>query len=296
MKTKLILLALGLILSQSPVWAGQQVNETRSADPDAHIEIEIISGSIKVNGWDRNEIVITGTIGNDVESLEVSGSGNHISIDLETPGSWGKGRKEIDVDLEISMPSGARFEAETVSAGIPVSGLTGTAQLASVSGPIDLSGSMTRAGIETVSGQIQVKGGGSRIDAESVSGPITLEGVSETVEVSTVSGPIDVSANSVDRADFESVAGSIRFRGSLNEGAHLSAEIHSGNVILELPGDTSASFEVETFSGSIDNDFGPAAERADRYTPGQWLKFSTGDGDSKISVESFSGSVELKKM
>ena len=40
----------------------------------------------------------------------------------------------------------------------------------------------------------------------------------------------------------------------------LHAEVHSGNVTLVLPADTSATWEVETFSGNVTNEFGPGPE------------------------------------
>lgn len=289
-------ITLSLLLAQAPTWAAQPIDESRPIDPDARVEIDVISGSIRVTGWDRNEIVIRGTVGDDVEALEVSGSGDRISIDLDIPESWGSRHKDIDADLEISVPAGIRLEVETISASIDGSELTGTAKLETVSGSVGLSGALERAAIETVSGSIQVDGGQTRIETESVSGSIILKGVAESIEAATVSGTIEVTADAVDQARFESVAGRIEFRGSLKAGARLDAEIHSGNIVLVLPADTSARFEVETFSGSIENDFGPKAERSDRFSPGKWLKFTTGDGDAQINVESFSGTVNLKKM
>jgi len=65
-------------------------------------------------------------------------------------------------------------------------------------------------------------------------------------------------------------------------------------VVLTLPDSTSASFEISTFSGNIHSDFGGSVERTSRYTPGKRSEFSTGDG-GRVSVETFSGNVELKK-
>ncbi len=296
MKALTKMVVLSLFLGQATIWAAQQVDETRSANPNAQVEIDVISGSIRITGWDRDEIAIQGTVGDDVEELEISGNNERISIDLDIPENWGNRRKEIDVDLEISAPRGIRLEVETVSASIEATNLSGTAELASVSGAITVSGPLDRASVETVSGGIEIDGEQTRVETESVSGSIRLTGASESVEASTVSGQIKITAESVDRARFESVAGRIEFRGSLNEGGRLDAEVHSGGVLLELPADTAARFEIETFSGSIDNEFGPAAERSDRYSPGKWLKFMTGDGSAEINVESFSGTVKLKKL
>ena len=77
--------------------------------------------------------------------------------------------------------------------------------------------------------------------------------------------------------------------------ARLHAEAHSGNVTLLLPADTSATWEVETFSGNVTNEFGPEAERSSEHGPGKWLKFTTGSGEARITVDSFSGNVRFRK-
>ena len=293
---KKIALAL-LIIALIPglAWSSQQVDETRDADPDARIDVEIISGNIEVRGWDRNQVQVTGTIGDDVKALEVSGSGSSISIDLDVPDSWGRRRREIDARLEISIPNGARLSVETVSADITVTEINGTVELGSVSGTVKVSGSPSRAEVETVSGDIEVKGDQTAITAESVSGDVELTGVAETVEASSVSGNIDVSATEIERATFESVSGDLEFSGGLTANARLHSEAHSGNVTLTLPADTSATWEVETFSGNVGNAFGPGPQKSSEHGPGKWLKFTTGSGEARITVESFSGNVRLEK-
>lgn len=286
---------LTFVLITSMAWASQDVNETRDADADARIDIEIVSGSIKINGWDRNQVQVTGTIGDDVEALEVSGSGSSISIDLDVPDSWGRRHREIDARLEISVPAGARLSVETVSAGIRVTEVSGAVELGSVSGSVELSGSPSRADVETVSGDVRVDGEQTAIAAESVSGNIELTGVAETVEAASVSGNIEVSATQIKRATFESVSGDLEFSGGLTGNARLHAEVHSGNVTLLLPADTSATWEFETFSGTVSNEFGPGAKRASEHGPGKWLKFTTGAGDARITVDSFSGNVKFHK-
>ncbi|MEJ2084607.1 MAG: DUF4097 family beta strand repeat-containing protein [Acidobacteriota bacterium] len=296
MKTLPRLFALALLLAPGAVWARQQIDETRPARSDARLEIDIVSGSLRITGWDRNEISIQGSIGDDVEALEIDGSDERITIDLDIPDGWGNRRKDIDVDLEISAPYGTRLEVETISASIDARGFTSSVELATVSGAISVSGALKSAQLETVSGAIEVEGEQTRVEAESVSGSIDLRGISQSVDAATVSGRIEVSATSISRARFESVSGRIEFQGSLDSGARLDAEVHSGGVVLDLPADISARFEIETFSGSIDNEFGPPAERSDRYSPGKWLKFTTGDGDAEINVESISGTIHLRKL
>ena len=292
---KISLVLMTIALATNVAWASQRVDETRDADPDARIDVEIISGSITVTGWDKNQVQVTGTIGDDVKALEVSGSGRSISIELDVPDSWGRRHRDIDAQLEISVPVGARLSVETVSADIGVTRMGGEVELGSVSGTVRLAGSPSRADVETVSGNIRVDGDQTAITAESVSGDVELTGVAETVEAASVSGDIEVSATQIERANFESVSGDLEFSGGLTASARLHAEAHSGNVTLSLPADTSATWEVETFSGNVSNDFGPGPDRTSEHGPGKWLKFTTGSGDARITVDSFSGNVKFEK-
>ena len=52
---------------------------------------------------------------------------------------------------------------------------------------------------------------------------------------------------------------------------------------------------ISTFSGNIDSAFGGTVERTSRYAPGKRSEFSTGGGGARVSIESFSGNVELLK-
>ena len=130
--------------------------------------------------------------------------------------------------------------------------------------------------------------------AVSVEGGIELHGVQGDVSASTVSGNIEVIGSKFDEVDCSTVSGEIHFEGTPSKTCSIDIECHSGVITLVLPEDVSAEFDVETFSGSIVNDFGPEARRTSEYAPGKELSFSTGSGNARISVSSFSGSVRLK--
>lgn len=286
---------LACAVSTPALWASREVDATLDAAPNATIEIETTSGSIEVRGWDNNQVVVTGRIGDDVESFTAEGGGNRIVIEVEVEqrGRWGG--RDIDAHLEIKVPRGARLEIETVSASIEVEEFDGRIEAESVSGGIELSGAPATADLESVSGGIRVRGKNTRTLAETVSGSIRLDGVSDRVEASTVSGRIEVDAGQIERGDLESVSGTVELECSLARGARLDVSSHSGNVTLTLPADVSASFEAETFSGRIDNDFGAQAERASKWTPSKTLEFTTGDGDAEVTLETFSGNLRIQK-
>jgi DUF4097 and DUF4098 domain-containing protein YvlB len=277
-----------------PAQASRPVNQTRPAASDVQVSVENIAGSVTVEGWGRDEVSVTGTLGDDVEELSISGDRDHLEIVVETP-DHGRHFQHTSADLRIRMPSPGRLEVETVSAFISVSAVTGPIELESVSGDQDVEGSARELDLETVSGNLTVSGDSKRVDAESVSGNVELQGVHGEVEASSVSGNVKVEGGPLQRGAFESVSGSVEFVGSLARSGRLEANSHSGEVTVFLPADISASFRATTFSGRIDSDFGPRPRRTSRYTPGEELEFSTGEGEARITLESFSGGVRIRK-
>ena len=287
-----------LIAATGGVWADRPVDESRPAAPDVRVEIENVVGSVRVIGWTEDRVRVTGAIGDDVEGLEIEGDRNAISIEVEIPHHHGRrhwGDRDYSSDLEIWVPTGSRLAVETVSAPIDVSGIDGSLELESVSGSIVAEGRPQEAELSTVSGAIRFTGAETAVSAESVSGSIRLEGVADRVEVSTVSGLIEVISDTFERGQLETVSGKIDFEGDLTPNGRLEIEAHSANITVALPASVSASFDLETFSGSIENDFGPEAERTGRYSPGKRLKFSTGGGQARVTIDTFSGNVWLKK-
>jgi DUF4097 and DUF4098 domain-containing protein YvlB len=115
------------------------------------------------------------------------------------------------------------------------------------------------------------------------------------VSASTISGSIEVGGRDLERVELGSVSGGIELEGSLVPRARVRARSHSGSATLRLPEGTSARFEAKTFSGSIDKEFGPDGRRDSQFGPGRRLDFEAGDGDSRVSVDTFSGSVRIDR-
>jgi DUF4097 and DUF4098 domain-containing protein YvlB len=294
MKSISIALLLTLIVCATPALAGRSINEHRPAGPDGMVVIENMSGSVVVKGWDKKEVAVTGTLAEDAERLDVTGTDGRIEIEVVFPkGGWN--RRDNDSDLEITVPYKSRVHVKGVNATITSSGVDGSLDLQTVNGSITISGNPTKIDAQTVNGTVRVESSASDVKTESVSGDVVLMGVQGDVSASTVSGDIELSGGEFDDVECSTVSGEIRFEGAVDKTGSLDFECHSGSVVLVLPADISAYFELETFSGEIDNEFGPKAHRTSEYTPGKELDFSVGDGDARISVSSFSGSIVLKK-
>lgn len=280
-----------------PARAERTIDQTHAASPDGLVEIENIAGSVEVTGWDRAEVSVKGTVGDDVEKVEIDGSGSrtHIAVRLREEGGHHGSHDDGSAELHIRVPVASRLDVETVSADIHVDGVGGRLGLRAVSGDVGIAGSPQEVEAKTVSGSVSYTAASPRVDARSVSGKVTIGGKAQELEARTVSGPLQVAAGGVERVTLDSVSGTVGFRGDLAASGELSAKSHSGNVEVALPADFSGDFEMETFSGSIDSAFGPSPRSSRAHGPGQELSFTTGSGGGRVRLQSFSGSIEVTK-
>jgi len=290
MKKNVLSVICVICLASVFAWADKPVNEIRAAAPDGTVEVSNIAGLIDVEGWDRAEVELTGTLADSIEKVEFEVIGDHTTIEVKYPKN---SKKSAFANLKVMVPSGSAIGVEAVSADITVSWVLGELELESVSGDVEVFG--TPAGIEaaSVSGDVIVEMAADDVELASVSGDVLVREVRGELEAESVSGDISVESGLLAGGSFETVSGNISLEVALDRG-DIDVESMSGTLTLSVPHSTIADFEIETFTGSIDNRLtGDQATRTSRHTPGSELEFSTGSGGPEVSISSFSGSVTI---
>lgn len=280
----------GLALCMPCAGATTSVDQTRPANNDAKIEVSNISGAITITAWERAEMHVTGSLGDGVEELRIEGDPSRWQVEVVLPEH---AHNVGDSHIELHVPRGAGLDVSGVSANINASGVNGSLELETVSGNIDAQGAPREIRVSTASGDIVLAVESPQVTAQNISGDIELSRASGFASVETVSGDLTISGATLNHLEASSVSGDINFAGGLAADGSYSFECHSGDIALRLPAGTAASFEVSTFSGRIQNDLGPEAQRTSRYAPGSELDFKTGSGGASVHAETFSGDVML---
>jgi DUF4097 and DUF4098 domain-containing protein YvlB len=284
-------LAAAVGLAPRPAAAQQKVEARRSASADALVEIENPAGSIRVIGWDRGEVMVSGDLGAGASGLDFTGSGSRIRVGVDTE----RNPHGVISSLEVHVPVKSRLQIESFAGSISVEGVSGTVSAETVNGSINVTGQAREISAESVNGSVQVSGASTHTKAESVNGSVIVRGASGDLDASTVNGQLQISGGSFERAHLETVSGSLSFDGALTSGATLEAETVSGSVTITLPGSVGADFSISTFSGSVENAFGQPATRLNEHTPEKELEFSTGGGGASVSIHTLSGGISLRK-
>jgi len=277
--------------------AAAEIDRTVALGAGGAVEIEVGVGAVRVVGWDRAEVGITGTVGFDPGMLEIRGSGDRVRV--EAPLVEGR---NSGADLVIRVPELGSLGIEGISCDVETDGVrVGEIRVEVVHGEVAIDATARRVDIESVSGSVRTSGAIEEVRAETAAGRITLGGVRSAVVAETVGGPIDVTADApLRRADLSTANGRIRFTGGLTADGRLRAESMNGGVDLTLDRDIRADVEIETYNGRIDVDWDGVELAGDRedlrgHGHGREASFSLGGGGgARIEVDTFNGRCNIR--
>jgi DUF4097 and DUF4098 domain-containing protein YvlB len=273
-----------------------RIDTTVKLDRGGSVDLSLISGRIRVTGWDRSDVKVSASIDNG--RLRFDATSSRVSLSVDDSDNEGRRRNRHDnvgdARYEVSVPRGTRLILDAVSGDVTTSGSQGEIEANSVSGDVDVSNGVRDVTAESVSGSVHAAQINGDLTAQSVSGDVRVETVAGAVEGSTVSGNIRLIGVQSKDVRSETVSGNIIYTGSIDAGGRYSFESHSGTVRLNIPRGTGATFNVETFSGDITADFpvtvGPGSNRGRRNGR---MEFTIGDGRARVTAQTFSGSIVI---
>ncbi len=289
-------LSLPLLLLAGGAFAQTPIDQTRPLDARGRIDIENVKGRIEVRAWDRDEVKITGTLGEGVEKLAIEGDRQHLMVQVRYPksGGWG-GDKSGPTELVLTVPRRADLEIESVSANVHVTGVAPSMlSIDSVSGDVAVAAAPAKASLATVSGDLTATLNSADVDVQSVSGDMILRGrLSGDIDAESVSGNVEIAVNGerIRGLKANTVSGDVAIQTALAPKGEIRLETVSGDLLLRLPKDVSAQVRGESFSGDLK---APGVTVEKRRGPGSSFSTRYGDGSGEISMQTFSGSAEIR--
>ncbi|HMI48021.1 MAG TPA: DUF4097 family beta strand repeat-containing protein [Gemmatimonadaceae bacterium] len=273
-----------------------QIDTTVRLDRGGAVDLSLISGKIRVTGWDRADVKITASI--ESGRLRFSSNSSRVSLTVDDSDDEGRrGRRHNnnngDAQYDVSVPRGSRLILEAVSGDVTAKGSQGEIEASSVSGDVDVTDGERAVSAESVSGNVHAAQVNGSLRAETVSGDLRIENVKGDLEASSVSGNIRmVGAQSKD-VRTETVSGDIIYNGTIEPAGRYSFESHSGTLRLNIPRNAGAQFSVETFSGDLQTDFPVTIPGRTAIRREGRVEFTIGDGRAKVTAQTFSGSIVI---
>ena len=267
-----------------------RIDTTFAFSKDGVLDLTTFSGDIIVTGWTRQEAR--------VRALTERGTRWRFTSTRMTIEAEGYRGRSGDAQYEITVPEGVRVILRSMNGSLAVRGVKGDAELHTNNGDVEVTDGVGRVEMVTLSGDatgLRIRGA---VDATSLNGTVSLTDVQgASIAAESTSG--DVELTNVVSPDIEasSVSGEVDFVGPLDPKGRYAFTSHSGSVTMTIPPTTSARFTIETFNGEVDSDFPytlqPNPRGSGRH--GQRLEFNVGAGEARVTAESFSGGIVIRR-
>ena len=300
-----LLVVLSIVSGATAVGAQKVAGPTKTARvpierraaiaPDASIRFGGAISSLRIIGWDRDSLVIIGSMPEGWRfdggvGSPIGGLGRGAKFFFDAPGDG----YPTGATLEVRVPTRSRVWAKSGSADIDVSGVTGGLDLNIVGGSVTVSSSPRELNIESMDGTVRIMAGAAWLRVKTATGDIDVRGGSEDAGLSTVSGTVRVGDGRYERGKFETVTGDVVYRGDVGYKGSLDMTTHSGRIELRLPPRPDLELDAATVTGTIENAVTSSRPIAGREGRGMELGFSSGAGNTRVVVRSFKGNVALK--
>lgn len=298
--------------------AQQSVNESMDVEPGSYIDIEHLNGKAQIIGWNKDEVSVSGELGENTEKFIFRQRGNDVIIKVEVErtrrGGWNWGKGDGGDDLVIYVPIQSRVSYTSVNANVELSEIEGDVsidvvngqvdvretegelRLESVNGDIDFGNVVGEVVAETVNGSIRGdQAGDYELKLESVNGSIDIKSTAPEVIVETVNGDIELTLSSLKEADLNTVNGSVEASMFLDKSGDVRASSVGGTIELDFQDDVSARFNIEAHAGGrIINKLTDDKMQKAKYGPRRWLSFTHEGGDARVEVSTVSGRVVVE--
>lgn len=286
-------LLFALLMSAAPLGAQvtPQVAITRGwpLDRDGMVKIFNPSGSIRVIGWDRDSVAVSGSI---IKGASFYGGGSRRGVKL---GLEGMG-PTVGGDLVVRLPAGAVVSVRGAATDITVEGLTGMVDAGCVTGLLRVLGDPRELLAEAMDGTVDILGSPRFLRAKTASGALRWLGASEEASLGSVSGSIEATQGPVGRIRIETISGDVTLDASLRPDADVVIESHSGSIDLRVAGGVPARLSVDAARV-----VGGPAGSASKGSPGKRPAPTTlelngataGASAAAITVRSFKGELRI---
>jgi hypothetical protein len=288
-----------LFLAAAATFAGtagaqQKVDLRRAVTRDVYVRLNGAFSSLKVTGWDKDSLVMTGTLPKSSRFEPAMGSAGGAPVQGVKFYIEGSATETVAGSLELFVPVNATVWAKSGSAAIDVNGITGGLDLNIVGGSITVNGKPRELNIESMDGSVTVTGAPTWMRAKTATGDITIRGSCSDLGLTTVSGTITIRDGVFERTRIESVTGNVTFGAGVARAGNLLIDSHSGFIEL-LIGKASLDIEATTITGSITNNVSTRRPTPGREGRGEELTLSLGIGEARATLRSFKGNIKLTR-
>ncbi len=291
----------------------ERTTKTFKLGSDGSLDLQNIAGDITVTrggGSDATvEIVKTARARSasdaksqlDLVTIDISERPGRAELKTHYPNQM-HSNINVSVTYTVTAPAGTRLTVSSISGEIKIADIKGDINASTISGEVRISGASRVNTAKSISGSIEisdVKTDGG-LEASTVSGDIRMHRIAaRRVSGGSVSGEIRFEDIECETVSAHTTSGTITYSGPLARQGRYELKGFSGDVRLQVAGNTGFELDANSFSGDVRSDF-PITTHGTGDTRGRGgrrslLHGTYGDGSAVIDITTFSGSIVIGK-
>jgi DUF4097 and DUF4098 domain-containing protein YvlB len=267
---------------------------TYPVDAKARIDAESFNGPIAIEGWDRNEVEISGSKYASTEeaskaiTIDVHNTPDSVEIRAIRPASHvGNMGANFTIhvprtaELDRISTSNAKIDIQDVARAAHLKTSNSSLKITGVSGEVDAHTSNGSIDAESLDGPAILKTSNGHIHAEKIGGSLDAETSNSGIEVRldpgapvkliTSNGPIDLTLEKSPRSD-------------------IRAETKNNSITLHMPADASAKLIADTSNASVTSDFAVDGGEKKNHLNG-----TVGSGGHTVELTTSNGRIRIAK-
>jgi DUF4097 and DUF4098 domain-containing protein YvlB len=259
-------------------------DETVAVTRGTRLSVNSFAGEVVIRAWDRDSVRVQGRhSGRARVSIRPTGPALVVSAS-GAPAA---------VDFEINVPVWMPLKVDGTYIFISIEGTQADISAETVRGDVVIKGGASSIVAKSIEGEVVLEGGRGRINLSSVNQGISITGASGEIAAETVNGHITLTNVEASSAELGSVNGTIKYDGTVSGSGKYRFSTHNGNIAVGVPENASAAFTVRTYNGSVNTNL--PLQGGGETRRGQRVTYTLGAGNADFELESFGGTIQLRK-
>jgi len=265
-----------------------RTDETVPVQRGTRLMINNFAGEVVIRTWDKDSLHVVARH-HERTRVNIRPGGNTVSISASgTRGPQGS------VDYEITAPVWMPIKVEGTYAFVSMDGVGGEVSAETVNGDVIVKGGTGVITAKSIQGQVLVDGARGKINVSTTNEKVAISNSSGEITADSINGDVTLTGMDAKSVDASTVNGNIVYEGKLQEGGHYTFGTHNGDIALGLPENVNATFTFRTYQGGFSSDLPLQISRNDLQR-GRRVTTTLGNGSADVSLETFGGSIRLRK-
>lgn len=293
MRVEILMLAgvltAGIAAAQDRQARAPQTDQTVTVTRGARLSIDNFAGEVVVHAWDKDTLRVQAR---HASRTRIAIRNTPAVVTLSGGASTGPAGS---IDYDITAPAWMAMKIEGQFNYVTVEGAQNEVWVETVRGDIVIKGGAGAVTAKTIEGEVTIEGARGKITVSSVNQGIKINGANGEIAAETTNGSIMLSRIESDSVEAGTVNGSIGYDGALTDKGRYAFTTHNGDISLAVPDSADATFNVRTYNGEFSTSLPVKGPDRSEVHRGKRITYTLGNGSAEVEVESFGGTIRLRR-